>query len=162
MQRITILLLLVSVCGCNERQPIKTGFEGNPIPGFTILLPDSTTYLNTLNIPSGKPIVLFYFSPKCPYCRIQMNSIINGMEALKNIRFVLFTNYPFRDMKRFYLEFHLEQYQNISVGIDFAYAFQHQFKTNSVPYTAIYGNNGLLKRVFLGGINAKNIKSVTE
>src|SRR5882757_9947523 len=113
------VLFLISLIGCTSKDPVRNNLKGKKMPSFSLLLADSITYINTADIPSGKAIVLFSFGPSCPYSRAQMEEIIEDMPSLKNIRFYIFTTWPFKEMKKFYSLYHLEKYPNIIVGEDY-------------------------------------------
>jgi len=162
MKYFFILILLITTWGCIDREPVKTGREGKGLPSFDLLLYDSTTYFNTNNIPAGEPVVLFYFSPQCPYCRAQMEEIIKDISTLKNIRFYVFTTWPFREMKDFYNHYQLYKYPNIMVGVNYTNFFIDYFKVQGVPYTAIYSKDKHLNNAFLGKIHVKQIKKIAE
>jgi len=162
MKYISALFLLIYLCACKEQPPLKTGLEGKLLPSFNLLLNDSATYFNTGNIPTGKPIVLFYFSPKCPYCRTEMNEIIENINRLSNIHFYLITRFPFSEMKQFYTEYKLSQYSNITIGYDSKYFFGNYFQTPGVPYMAIYGLDKRLKKAYIGLVKSSDIKEVTN
>src|SRR5258708_38332898 len=95
------LILLIALFSCEDRKSLKTGLEGQLLPKFDLLLSDSTSWLNTSSIQTGKPIVLFYFSPYCPYCMAQTKVIIDNIDKLKNVQIYMVTNYPFGAMKSF-------------------------------------------------------------
>ena len=166
MKKAIILFLSASVCllSChpNDRPAIKTGFEGKPLPSFSLLLSDSTTSLNTLDIPKGQPIVLLYFSPQCPFCRAEIADIIRNITTMKDVRFYLFTNWPFRTFKGFYKHYQLDKYPNIVAGQDSANYFARYFQAAVVPYTAVYSKNKLLEQAFMGRMDARQIKAVAE
>src|ERR1700676_3640246 len=104
------LFLLLALAACNNNPAAyNTGREGNAIPNVKLLLPDSSSYFNTANIPSGQPVVLFYFSPHCPYCRAQMTEITQKMAEMKNVKFYFMTYSPFKPFKNIYKEFKLAQ-----------------------------------------------------
>jgi thiol-disulfide isomerase/thioredoxin len=163
MKKVILVVSLTAMFGCNaRRQPLKTGLEGKPLPAFNLLLNDSSTYINTVNIPAGKPVVLFYFSPRCPYCRAQMDDILKNISSLKDIRFYIFTDWPFQEMKAFYNYYQLNKYQNISVGVDYNSFFQKNFNAYGIPYTAIYRKDNKLNEAFMGIIDSKQIKESAE
>lgn len=162
MKKLAIIFLLAGLLGCYSREPVKTGLEEKPLPSFDLFLADSTTYFNTNSIPAGKPVVLLFFGPHCPYSQIQIEEIVKDMNILKNIRFYLLTTVQFEEMKRFYLEYQLHKYPNITVGIDYTNFFGDYFKAKGVPYTAIYGKEKKLKKAFSGAIHSKQIKGVAE
>ncbi|PSL48363.1 thioredoxin-like protein [Chitinophaga niastensis] len=144
------------------RRPEKTKMKGKLLPSFDMLLPDSSTYFNTNEIPVGKPVVFFYFSPECPYCQAQMKEIIKEINQLKDIQFYVLTPFPFSEMKIFYEQYQLKKYLNITTGIDYKNFFGDYFKTQSVPYIAIYGKDRLFNEAFLGNIDSKQIKVIAE
>jgi hypothetical protein len=161
MKYVTFLMISITI-GCYSIEPEKTGLEGQIIPSFKLLLLDSTTYLDTKNISSGKPIVLLYIGPHCPYSHLQMEEILDEMGKLKNINFIVFTNWPFTDMQEFHTHYQLNKHPNITTGIDSKSFFANHFKAPGVPYMAIYGKNKKLIKVFAGRIFANQIKKVAE
>src|ERR1017187_9633529 len=128
MKIVTILLVLTNLSGCFSGTKEKTGLEGKPLPSFTLLLADSTTHFSTSDIPSGSPIVLFLFGPFCPYSRAEMEDIVNNIQSLKDIRFYIFTTASYPDFLRFYTDYHLNKYSNLTVGIDYNDFFSGYFK----------------------------------
>ncbi|SRR5258708_8230062 len=162
MKKIAIIFLFAGLSGCYSKQPEKTGLEGKPLPSFNLFLADSATYFNTGSIPAGKPVVLLFFGPHCPYSRAQMEEIIEGMTILRDIRFYIFTTDQFEEMKSFYNEYRLYRYPNVTVGIDYTNFFGDYFKAKGVPYMAIYGKGKKLKEVFMGKVYGKQIKEAAE
>ncbi|OQP66623.1 TlpA family protein disulfide reductase [Niastella populi] len=162
MKLLFSFLLSVFLLGCYSKEPLKTGLEGKPLPSFSLLLPDSSTYLNTATIPSGHPIALFFYGPYCPYSRAQMEIILNNMSELKDVHFYVFTSYPFHDMKKFYDDYQLNKYSNITAGIDYKLVFSNYYQVPGVPYLAVYDKNKLLKQAFIGQVYSKQIKSAIE
>jgi thiol-disulfide isomerase/thioredoxin len=160
MKKITIALLILCLCACKGRPPLHTGLEGKPLPSFDLLLIDSSTHLNSNTLPSGKPIVFFYFSPRCPFCRAQMQDIIDNGKDLKDIRFILLTVGPYSELKEFYKHYELSKYPNVTVGLDYDYFFPNYFKTSNVPYLALYDRDKRLKQANLGKLNSKEIKAI--
>jgi thiol-disulfide isomerase/thioredoxin len=160
MKTTAVLLTIAFLYGCYGRKPEQTGMEGKSMPSFPLLLPDSTTQINTNSIKPGKPTVLFCFGPYCPYSRAQMEEIIEDMHKMKDIRFYIFTNWPFKDMKGFYKHYELYKYSNITTGLDYTDYFRHYFEARGVPYIAIYGKDNRLKKSFIGEIYSSQIKEV--
>ncbi|MGO4288239.1 TlpA family protein disulfide reductase [Chitinophaga sp. RAB17] len=146
----------------NYRKPILSELEGQTLPSFKLLLPDSSTLVDVSKTLPNKPIVLFYFGPDCPYCQAEISEIIKEMDNLKNIQFYLFTAYPFDQMRRFYETFQLSRYPNIITGYDYKFFFFEHFKIESVPGIAIYGKDRRLKGTFIGNISYKQILDLSE
>ncbi|GAA3946157.1 hypothetical protein GCM10022209_47800 [Chitinophaga oryziterrae] len=140
----------------------ETGKEGKPLPIFSLLLADSTTYFTTRSIPAGKPVVLFYFGTHCPYSHAQMEEIVSEMDKMKDIRFYLITTAPFNEMKAFCKQYALNEYPNVTVGRDYTEFFSNYYEARGVPFTAIYRKNKILHEAFIGKISAGEIIESTE
>lgn len=160
MKNILAGFLFVVLAGCFGKEPEKTGMEGKPLPSFKLFLADSLTYFDTKNISNDKPIVLFYFGPHCPYSKAQMEEIVTNMQSLSDIHFVVFTTWSFQEMKKFYKDYGLNKYPEITSGVDYTNFFADYIGAPGVPYTAIYGKDKKLKKAFVGKINSGQIKSV--
>ena len=152
--------MLVSISGCFGKSPVKTGLEGKLLPSFNLLLMDSTTLFNTNDIPEGKPIVLYFFDPDCPYCRAQTEEIITNMKSFMNVRFYIFSSFPFQQIKMYSDHYQLEFYSNIKIGRDSEFFFLNYFKATGVPYVAIYSKTKRLKQVLIGKTSITEIKKI--
>ena len=156
------LIFLIFLLSCYSKNAEKTNLKGKTLPSFNLLLTDSITYFNTNSIHIGKPVVLFYFGPHCPYSRAQMEEIIKNIYVLKDIQFYVFTTWSFSEMKSFYENYKLNKYSNITVGVDYANFFAKYFKAQGVPYMAIYGKDKKLKEAFIGEVYSTQIKEVAN
>lgn len=155
------VLIILMLSSCHENKPkIKTGLEGKAMPAIDLLLADNNAHLNTGNIKTGKPTILFAFEPWCPYCKAQTRSIISHIESLKEIDIYFVTNSAYPQFKVFYDKFELAKYPNIKAGIDYTYEFANYFKTSSVPYMAIYDKDKKLKQVLKGKNYISTIKDI--
>jgi hypothetical protein len=158
--RTMFLLIAVGIFGCaHPNKPLLTGLEGQSLPEFRLMLPDSFSYVNTKALPVGKGIVMVYFSPECPYCRLQIEEIIKNSGSLSNVQFCIFTTWPLLELKEFIKEFKLDTHPNFLVGIDYSNTFKHYFKVDGVPFMAIYSPQKKLNKAFLGVVKTSQIKS---
>jgi thioredoxin-related protein len=146
MKLLTALLIIVALFGCSSKPSVK-------MPSFNLLLADSTTYLNTKNIPSGKPIVLFYYYTYCEHCRAQLDGIIKDMNIMKDLNFYMITNASYADVKSFYKEYHLEKYPNITMAMDYTNFVPDSFKIQGVPFLAVYDKDKKLQQTFSGRVD---------
>src|SRR5258708_39663022 len=132
----------------------KTGHEGQILPAFKLQLPDSTTYFNTADIPSGRSFIMIGFSPTCRHCREQLVDIIKHIDEFKTAHIYYVTTATFARMKTFYQINKLEKYPNIVVGRDSANRFFSYFKAPGTPYTTIYDSKKRLRWVMPNQPNA--------
>lgn len=142
--------------------PVYSGHEGELLPNIDLLMLDSVTHINIADIPPGKPTVLFYFGPYCPYCQAEIDDIVKNMESLQEIQIYLLTTYSYGEMKSFYIKNNLEKFNNIRIGIDYGFQFSKYFNTILIPCTAIYNTNKKLNSVYIGTLSHDQIKKVSE
>jgi thiol-disulfide isomerase/thioredoxin len=162
MKQISVFFIFICLAGCFGAEPQKTGKEGKPMPEFSLLLTDSITKMNTLDIPVGKPTVLIYYSPYCPYCKAQTKTIIENIDKLKDIQFYFISNFPLPEQKSFIKEYQLEKYPNIISSMDNANIVRDYFEITGIPYLAIYGKNKKLNKTFVGKIYSSQLQKVAE
>ena len=160
MKAALLLFLTFSLFSCHHRPVLKSGLEGTIIPTFDLLLTDSMTHFSTAKITGGRPTVFFFFSPECPYCRAQMQDLIDNSKELKGIHFILVTEFPFKEMIAFYTHYKLNQYLNITLGEDYSGFFSEYFKTTQVPFLALYNKERRLNQVNLGKMYSQEIKTI--
>jgi len=145
------------IAGCMNH---KTGLEGKPLPQFNVVLMDSVTNFNTKDIPQGNPVVLYLFSPYCPYCKAQTKELIENISSLKGIHFYMFSSFPYSDVKQYYMDSHLNKYANITVALDTALFYKNYIKATGMPYFAIYDKNKHLKQTWLGRVSIGKIRDI--
>jgi thiol-disulfide isomerase/thioredoxin len=162
MKLIATLTFLFLLASCRKTPTFKTGLEGKELPKFSMLLIDSVSHLDTKDIPKGEPVALFYFSPFCPYCRAETSEILESIDKLKGIRIYMITNYPFADMKRYYQEYKLASYPNITMAYDPQYFFINYFKAAGVPFMAIYGKDKKLNGAYMGIVKSSDIRDLAK
>ena len=136
---------------------LKTGLEGRLLPSFHLLLPDSLTWLDTKDIPTGKPFIMVGFSPYCIHCQAEIRDIVKNIARFGDTTIYFVTSFPYSDMKKFYDVFHLKKYPNIIAARDSSNTFMRFFKANSIPYIAIYDAKKRLKEVIPGEIKAESL-----
>ena len=156
MKKIAFIIVLVALTSCFGVEPQKTGKEGKSMPDFNIQLADGNM-LHTRDIPTGKPIVLFYFSPYCPYCKALTEDIIEDMDDLKELQFYFVTTLGTQDLKQFAKEHQLAKYPNIFTGLDTARYINEYFGPRGIPYTAVFSKDKILNKTFVGKIGTGRI-----
>lgn len=165
MKQHIIFVLLVILSSCTTApivKSVKTGHEGEAFPKLNILMPGKNEYFNTANLPLNKTNVFFYFSPTCPHCRVQMRTIVDNMDKLKDVQFTILTIANVAFTEPFIDRYHLRDYSNVVVGIDTGFIFPKYFGSSVVPFTAIYNPGGHLNLAFAGSIGIQQLKALTQ
>lgn len=168
MKIFIVTLAVLLSCSCREeiQTPFVTGMENKSLVDFNILLPDSTTYFNTSRLPAGKEVIVFYYSPTCPYCRAQMREMLNHVDLYRNAQLCVITSgnsrSDFKSMKEFNDYFKLHKVPNIITGIDTGSVFAQNYKIFSVPLTATFDKEKRLKSVYVGRITGRTLLKIAH
>jgi thiol-disulfide isomerase/thioredoxin len=162
MKQVSLFFIIITLAGCFGAEPQKTGKEGKPLPEFSMLLTDSTTWLHSKDIPANKPFALYIFSPYCPYCKAQTKRIIEDKELLGDIHFYFISQFPLSTIKTYIKEFQLDKQPNITVGLDSSNIVTDYFEAPGYPFMAVYGKNKKLNQAFLGKTYSRLILKAAE
>jgi thiol-disulfide isomerase/thioredoxin len=129
------------------------------LPAFNIMLTDSSTIVNTYNIPEGKPTLIMFFDPECKHCQAETKMLLNGMDSLKDIRFYMITSvHDFSKIRNFYNDYHLSDYKNIEVvGRDYEYFFITYYGIKFVPDMVLYDGHKNLVKFFEGHVTTAEL-----
>lgn len=149
----------VSAIGIHHINPPR---PGDPIPEFNLLLMDSTTILNTRDIPSGQPIALTWFRPDCGHCQLELLEITGNPDSVKHMRFYFITAAPFKKTKALYQQMHLERYNYITIGIDTGGVFIKHFKPKVTPFQAIYNKEKELTTLLPGEVPLEQLVAASK
>jgi thiol-disulfide isomerase/thioredoxin len=145
MKKHLTISLIILLTSCKYFGP-----KGVELPSFNLLLLDSTTHLNTNQIPSGKLTILLYFSPDCDHCQRETDSILHNMKSFERVQFYFVTNDPMDRMRVFNQYYKIYNYKNITLGQDYNFYFITHFKTNGPPYMVIYDQDKKERATFIG------------
>lgn len=160
MKRTSIIFLLVFYASCASKKETDKAIA--TLPPFDVLLIDSTTLLNSKQIPTGNPIVLMYFSPECEHCQKETKEIIHNIDRLKDVRLFFVTPLSHTELVTFYKHYQLSHYKNIVAATDYNYSFYNAFKPTDVPYWAIYNDRKELVRTIKGEVPMTELIDVIE
>lgn len=159
LQTGALLFMVIGWMACQEEKPqaYKTGMEGKPLPAFAIQLLDSTSFIHTEDLPEGKNLVIFYFSPTCPYCRAQMRDMVNNIDRFKDKELCLLTRENLKATKAFASYFKLNRFNNVIVGRDTGSVLAKTYRLITVPLTAWYDKNRQLKALYSGRLKPNTL-----
>ena len=134
------------------------------LPAFNIMLTDSSTIVNTFNIPEGKPTLIMFFDPECKHCQAVTKMFLNKMDSLKDVRFYMITSvHDMNKIREFYNENHLADYKNIEVvGRDYEFFFVTYYAIKYVPDMVLYDGHKKLVKFFEGHVTTSELYNLTH
>jgi thioredoxin-related protein len=140
----------------------KTGTFSRSIPLFSITNASDSTTVYPKNLSSNKPLVVLLFDPYCPFCKQQIEEILENEERLNNIQFCFITMFPYYQMRKTFIDFNLGKYKNILVGRDETNFLASHYSLRGVPTLIIYGRGGKLKGIFSGVVKSEVVQTLSE
>jgi thioredoxin-related protein len=136
-------------------------FKRTPVvPSFQLLETDSVTVLTNEQLKKGKPVLIVIFNPECDHCKHETEEILKHIDDLKNVQIVMATMAQYHLMKDFYINYKLNEFDNIKVGQDFRNVLISFYRAHSLPYLGMYDNKGNLITTFEGTMKIEDLIKV--
>ncbi len=165
MKYTLISILLFSVYFGKAQNPVDTTpqfLKTKTVPSFKVLLMDSSTYFYKYQLKKNTPTIIVYFNPDCEHCQHDAQKIVDTIKAFENTQFLFVSYAPFGEVKKFAVNYKLNEQKNIKVGRDEKYFIPVFFKVRFTPFVAVYDAAGNLLRVFEGGTTMKKLATLVN
>jgi thioredoxin-related protein len=160
MRVLLLVVVLAGMMSCTKHvRPLPPGID-KEMPAFDIQLLDTTKRINTASIPTGQPVVLFFFGPDCPYCQNMTREITKRMSELKDVKFYLVSAADFKEIHMYDTLFKLDQFKNVTIGKDVKGIFFTYYKAPGFPYLAVYDKKKEFREIIIGGVSVDSLKKV--
>lgn len=153
-----LIVAFAFTCSFAQQDTTKLYLQFPDIPPFSITkVPDSSNF-SKQDLTKKKPTLIILFSPDCEHCHKQTNELKKDIELLKNIQIVMvsFLNYDL--VKKFYEDFEMKNYPNITIGIDGKYFLGTFYKPQIFPTMFLYNKKGKLVKNFEGNVTIQQLK----
>jgi len=149
MKKVVTLVVAAFIAIAGFAQPADTTsyLSNKNIPAVKLIQGDSSWFTNA-NIPTGKPVVIIYFSPECGHCQLTAQEINNDIDKVKDAFFIWVSYFPVPEIKEFADKYKLAQYDNFKFGRDPKYAIPAFYHVKFTPFMAVYNKEGKLMQTF--------------
>ena len=165
-----LLLLMLLLAGMNAQAQKEVALKDDTLtapylkhkelPAFDAEHLNGKDTFNTFNIPTGKPVLIIYFSPDCDHCQKMIDELLPDMDKLKNVNVYFMSFMPLKAMEIFNRMRHMEKYENVKfIGRDFRFFFPTFYGTSSVPNVVLYDKNKKFVKLWPNGANIKEIQA---
>jgi len=152
---LAILTLFLFSCTI-KYNPVLTGKENKRLDGFNLLMGDSTI-IDTSKIKNNSPFIVIYFSPQCPYCKLETEDILQNISKIDQGNIFMITSFSLDQMKKFYKAYKIEKFKQISMGVDYKNIFYNTYKPSGLPFTLFFNKDKILKKAFIGTLEIDSI-----
>lgn len=119
-------------------------FKSPYIPAFNIRkIPDSSSFTNDM-LQKGKPVILVFFDPDCDHCQHATKDFTSKIDRFKDVQILMVTIYDFTRIKKFYKDYKIADFPNITLTRDAAFVLPKFYQVSSIPDVYVYDKNGKL------------------
>ena len=139
----------------DSTQPVYLRFPF--IPQFTIYKAADSTAFTREDLQKKKSTVFFIFSPECEHCQHETQALIANIDKFKDAQIVMVDYLPHDVMVKFYKDYKIANYPNITMGRDAKFFFPPFFHVESLPAIYVYDKKGKFKEAFSGSVKIDKI-----
>ena len=125
------------------------------MPSFSVKDISGNAVTNA-NLPVGNKI-LVYFNPECEYCQTEMEELSRLNEKHKEIQWIMFTDKPLQEIRKFAEKYHLDKAENIKWCNDPKSEVYLKFAMTGIPYFLGYDSDNRLIHRSTGAIKIEKI-----
>ena len=127
------------------------------VPPISIIkAPDSTRFTKEDLFTKTATLVMI-FSPDCGHCQHETEDLLAHINLFKKVQIVMATPLEYRYVKKFYTDYNLANYPNITIGTDPGYMLGTFFHVRNMPSLFLYDKRGDLLKAFDGSVSVEKI-----
>ncbi|MGJ7032182.1 peroxiredoxin family protein [Niabella hirudinis] len=160
MKYLLVLLMTIMSFSAARSQALPPYKQYKTIPSVRLLSADSTGWELKAKLQKNKPVMIMIFSPECDHCKHETEEMIKNIDKFKNIQIIMATPLPLKEMAAFAAHYKLQNYPNILVGKDYAFALPAYYGIRNLPFHAFYNSNKQLISGFEGSMSVSTILNV--
>ncbi len=112
------------------------------------------------NLPTGKPVILIYFSPDCSHCQQLMEDFFKQYAKFEKASVAMITFVPLEQVSTFSKQYGLAKHANLFAGTEGNTFFvKNYYRLIEMPFVALYNKNGDLIESYVREIDLKDVAS---
>jgi thioredoxin-related protein len=142
----TLIASCLTLSGFSQIDSTQAYFKSPYIPAFNIRkVPDSSSFTNNM-LQKGKPTILVFFDPDCDHCQEATKGFTSKIDRFKDVQILMVTIMQFDRTKKFYKDFKISDFPNITVTRDVIYDLPKFYMVHTIPDVYVYDKTGKLMR----------------
>ena len=156
--------LLVFIClgkiGFSQTDTTSLYLRFPTLPPFSLTkIPDSSSFTKA-NLKKKKATVIIFFNTDCDHCQAEIKNLTAKIEQLKNVQIIMVSAMGFTVLQRFYEDYKIADYPNITMARDPNFNFTSFYKAYFVPQVFIYDKNRKFLNVIRGIVPVEQISKI--
>ena len=159
MKRIIFICLFACIGKMNFAQTdtsfLYLRFPNLP-PLSVIKVSDSTKFTKD-DLKKNTATLIFIFSPDCSHCQHETEKLLAHINLFKKVQIVMSSPIEYVYLKKFYDEYKIADYPNITMGMDPGYFLGTFYHIRSFPALYLYDKKGNFLKAFDGSVPVEEI-----
>lgn len=125
-------------------------------PVNIIKAPDSIRFTKA-DMSKKTATLIMVFSPDCGHCQHETEDLVAHIDLFKKVQILMATPLEYSYVRKFYTDYKIGDYPNITIGTDPGYMLGTFFHVRSLPALFLYDRNGDFVKAFDGSVSALKI-----
>jgi thioredoxin-related protein len=127
------------------------------VPSFKLTNVADSSIFTKDNLKKKKATIIMMFSPDCEHCQEETKELTAKIKLFKKAQIIMASPLEFSYLKKFYDEYKIADYPNITMGRDPGYFLGTFYKVRSFPAIFVYDKKGKLVNHFTGSTPVEQI-----
>jgi len=132
------------------------------VPSFKLTNVADSSFFTKDNLKRKKATIIIMFSPDCEHCQAETKELTEHIDLFKKAQIIMASPLDFNYLRKFYDEYKIADYPNITMGRDPSYFLGTFFKVRSFPAIFVYNKKGHLVTSFTGSTPVEQIAAATK
>lgn len=120
------------------------------VPSFRLVNIADSSIFTKQELKKKKATVIMVFSPDCEHCQDETRELTAKIKLFKKAQIVMVSPLDFSYLRKFYDEYGIGSYSNITMGRDPSYFLGTFYKVRSFPSVFVYDKKGNFVDSFVG------------
>jgi len=160
---IVLLLLMVSGKAAMAQTDTTLLYVRFPIvPSFKLTNMADSSYFTKDNLKKNTATIIMLFCPDCEHCQHETKELTAKIKLFKKAQIVMASPLDYDYIKKFYTEYKIADYPNITMGRDPSYFLGTFYKVRSFPAIFVYDKKGNYVMSFSGSAPVEAIAAALK
>ncbi|WP_460560145.1 TlpA family protein disulfide reductase [Ferruginibacter profundus] len=120
------------------------------VPSFKLTNVKDSTYFTKADLKKKKATIIMMFSPDCEHCQMETKELTASIKLFKKAQIVMASPLDYAYLRKFYDEYKIADFPNITMGRDPSYFLGTFYKVRSFPSIFVYDKKGNFVTSFTG------------
>jgi thioredoxin-related protein len=127
------------------------------VPSFKLTNVADSSFFTKDNLKKKTATIIILFSPDCEHCQHETKELTAKMDLFKKVQFVMASPLDYSLIRKFYDEYKIADYPNITMGRDPSYFLGTFYKVRSFPAIFVYDKKGNYVTSFSGSVPVEEV-----